>query len=93
MKFILLIAILGCAAFAALIIVIALYRHKNSAVGELKLIGESCQVTTSLTPEGSVMIRGELWRAQSADGTFINAPTEVRIVAAHNHLLIVTEIN
>lgn len=92
MKFILLITILGSAALAALVIVIALYRHKKSAVGEITLIGEKGRVATSLTPEGAVIIRGELWPARSLDGSNIDAASHVRIIAAHEHFLIVTHI-
>ena len=85
--------ILALVAFVALLVVIALYRHKNSAAGQVKLIDEIGQVTSDLTPEGSVMIHGELWRAQSATGVAISAPARVRIVEARDHLLIVTASN
>ncbi|HKO96727.1 MAG TPA: NfeD family protein [Pyrinomonadaceae bacterium] len=90
MKLVLLIIILGACALAALFIVIALYRHKNSAMGEVKLIGELGEVANDLNPEGAVVVRGELWRARSSDGTLIAAPARVRIIDARDHLLIVT---
>jgi membrane-bound serine protease (ClpP class) len=76
-------------ALAALLVVIALYRHKNSAAGEVKLIDAIGQVTSDLNPEGSVMVHGELWRARSATGVSITAPVRVRVVEARDHLLIV----
>lgn len=81
--------ILAIVALAALVVVIALYRHKNSAAGHVKLIDEIGQVTSDLNPEGSVMIHGELWRARSASGVSITAPVRVRVVEARDHLLIV----
>ena len=81
--------ILGTVALAALLVVIALYRHKNSAAGQLRLIDEIGQVISDLNPEGSVMVHGELWRARSATGVLISAPARVRVVEARDHLLIV----
>ena len=90
MKFVLLIAILCSAALVALVVVVALYRHKKSSMGEARFIGELAQVQKNLTPQGSVLICGEMWRAESTDGAFITAPTQVRIVGTRGHLLIVT---
>ncbi len=90
MKTLLLITILAAVALAALLIVIALYSHKNSAVSRVKLIGEIGHVTNDLNPEGSVVVHGELWRAQSANGNSIGAPAQVRVVEARDHLLIVS---
>lgn len=81
--------ILAIVALVALLVVIALYRHKNSAAGQVKLIDEIGQVTGDLNPEGSVTIHGELWRAQSVTGISIPAPARVRVVEARDHLLLV----
>ncbi len=50
---------------ALALIVVAMSRHKKGGVGELNLLGAVALVQTSLAPEGSVMVRGELWRARS----------------------------
>ena len=89
MKFILLIAILASFALVALAVVIALYQHKKKSLGEVRLIGEVGQVNTNLSPDGSVMVQGELWPARSIDGTFIAPPNLVRIVGTQDHLLLV----
>lgn len=88
-KFILLTAILAGFALIALAIVIALYRHKKTSAGELRLIGELCQVNTNLTPDGTVMVQGELWAARSIDGAVVAPRSMVRIVGAQDHLLLV----
>ncbi|MEK6283741.1 MAG: NfeD family protein [Acidobacteriota bacterium] len=88
-KLILLTAILALFSLIALVIVIALYRHKKAAAGEVRLIGELCQVNTNLSPDGTVVARGELWRARSIDGTPIKAPSLARIVGFQDHLLLV----
>jgi membrane-bound ClpP family serine protease len=92
-KLVYLIAILASIALIALIIVIALYHHKKSVAGEVLLLGRCCEVNTSLTPEGTVLVQGELWRARSVDETSILAPTSVRIVGTKNYWLVVKAID
>ncbi len=89
MKLILLTAILALFAVIALAIVIALYRHKRKSSGEVRLIGELCQVNTKLTPDGTVIVLCELWPARSIDGTFIAPPDLARVVGTQDHLLLV----
>lgn len=88
-KLILLIAILALFALIALAIVIALYRHKRKSSGEVRLIGELCQLNTNLSPDGTVIVQGELWPARSIDGTFIAPPDLARVVGTQDHLLLV----
>ena len=88
-KLIFLIAILAFVALSALAIVIALYRHKKTSAVDVHLIGELCQVNTHLTPEGTVLVQGELWPARSIDGNSIAPPSLVRIVGAEDHHLLV----
>jgi membrane-bound serine protease (ClpP class) len=70
-----------------LLIIVAASRHKKAATGELNLMGAVASVETTLEPEGSVMIRGELWRARSLKGTTIERGRRVRVVSASGHLL------
>jgi membrane-bound serine protease (ClpP class) len=72
---------------ALALIVVAMSRHKKGGVGELNLLGAVALVQTSLVPEGSVMVRGELWRARSRAGLNIERGREVRVVGASQHLL------
>jgi membrane-bound serine protease (ClpP class) len=62
-------------------------RHKKAATGELNLVGAVASVETTLEPEGSVMIQGELWRARTSAGTSIERGRRVRVVGASGHLL------
>ena len=89
MKLLLLIAILAFLATLSLFVVIALYRHKKSSKGIVKLIGEIAEANTALDPEGSVIVHGELWPARSRSGTTFPRSTRLRIVAAEDHLLLV----
>jgi membrane-bound serine protease (ClpP class) len=76
---------------AFLVIVLALVaaqsRHQKAATGELDLVGAIGCVETTLRPEGSVLVRGELWRARSRAGVTVRSGCDVRIVGASRHLL------
>ena len=80
----------GAAALAALmLLVVALWRHKRAASGEVKLLGELGRVETKLDPEGTVIVAGELWRARTNTGEAIDANARVRVVAMQGHLVVV----
>jgi membrane-bound ClpP family serine protease len=89
MKLLLLIAIVGIVTALATVLVAALYHHKKSSTRDIKLLGETAQVDTKLDPEGTVLVRGELWRATSRNGVSISRHTRVRIVGFQEHLLLV----
>jgi membrane-bound serine protease (ClpP class) len=76
-------------AALATLLVITLYDHKRRSAQDLKLIGELAEVDLSLVPEGSVIVRGELWRARSKDGTHIPTRRRVRVLEIENHFAIV----
>jgi membrane-bound serine protease (ClpP class) len=71
----------------AIVWVAALSRHKKAATGRLNLLDEIGLVETTLKPEGSVLIRGELWRARSRPGDCVERGQSVRVVGASGHLL------
>jgi membrane-bound serine protease (ClpP class) len=83
------IALIFGSCLAVLVIVAALWRHKKSATSEIQLIGSRAQVDSPLTPEGTVLVHGELWRARSANGINIAAHTAVQVVGLSGHLLLV----
>lgn len=89
MKLLLLIAILAFLATLSFLVVIALYRHKKSSQGTVRLVGEIAEANTVLDPEGSVIVHGELWPARSRRGTTFPRATRLRVVAAEDHLLLV----
>jgi membrane-bound serine protease (ClpP class) len=78
--------LLVCGVALALI-VFALSRHKKAGVGELNLMGARALVETTLEPEGSVLVRGELWRAYSSTGARIERGQAVYVVGANQYLL------
>jgi membrane-bound ClpP family serine protease len=81
MKLLLLSGILISVAALATLVVVALYLHKRSGMGDVKLIGEIAQVDTKLDPEGTIIVCGELWRAKSKNGAHLSERTRVRVVA------------
>ena len=83
---IVLIALMAVGLALALVMV-AVSRHRKAATGELDLMGALATVETTLEPEGSVLLRGELWRARLRTGTNIERGRTVRIVGASNYLL------
>jgi len=80
--------ILLLAALVALALM-ALSRHKKSGTGQIQLLGAEGLVQAELRPEGAVLIKGELWRARSIDGTKIAVRERVQVAAVDGHLVVV----
>ena len=78
-------AVAGCAAYVAF----ASRRHKSGARGEVNLIGRAATVERDLTPEGAVMVAGELWPARTRSGRSLTRAESprVRVVGAGRHWL------
>jgi membrane-bound serine protease (ClpP class) len=74
-------------AMTGVVLVALLSRRKKAIVGEPRLLGARGSVETTLRPEGSILIRGELWRARSRSGSPIERGQEIRVVGASGHLL------
>ena len=83
-----LLTILLLAALVALALM-ALSRHKKSGTGQIQLLGAEGLVQAELRPEGAVLIKGELWRARSIDGTNIAVRERVQVAAVDGHLILV----
>jgi membrane-bound ClpP family serine protease len=83
--------LIGLIAMALLlgVFVVALTLRKRFGNSDLQLIGESARVETSLAPNGSVIVNGELWLARSTSGEVIPAQSRVKIVAVHDLSLLV----
>jgi membrane-bound serine protease (ClpP class) len=79
------------AIFIALVaaVVAALSRHKKAGSRDIKLIGEIGTVETRLAPEGTIVVRGELWRARASDGSVISSHARVRVVGFEDFLALV----
>ena len=69
-----------------------LYLHKHASKSKSP-ISSLATVHTTLCPNGSVLVNGELWLAQSLDGRVIPERTEVTVVGLHNHLLLVNQMS
>jgi len=72
---------------SAALTVAALSRHKKMAIHQIYLPGTMAIVETTLKPEGSVLVHGELWRARSRTSSTIERGQSVRVVSASGHLL------
>ena len=70
-------------------LVVALALRKRFADRDLRLIGKPARVETPLTPDGTVIIGGELWSARSVNGLVIPSEYTVRVVAIDNLSLLV----
>jgi len=68
--------------------VAAVSRHKKASQQPFSLTGRVGSVERALTPEGFVMIDGELWRASARGGVEVGrGESNVRVVGARGHLL------
>jgi membrane-bound serine protease (ClpP class) len=87
LPFIFIVVLVGALFMGVLAVLVALSRHKKSATGELDLMGAAALVETTLEPEGSVLVRGESWRARARSGATIRSGRNVRVVGACGYLL------
>ncbi|MGH9942471.1 MAG: NfeD family protein [Pyrinomonadaceae bacterium] len=84
---------LAALVLAALLLVVALSRHKKGAAGELKLVGRVARVEQDLAPEGAVLLDGEVWRAVGPAGSSpMGRGAAVLIVGASGHMLLVEAV-
>lgn len=58
---------------------------------QLPKVSSVAVVNTDLSPNGSVLVGGELWRAETLHGNSIRRQQTVTIVGFRNHLLLVEE--
>ena len=64
-------------------------RHHKRHPSPEHLINSAGVVDQDLTPQGAVLVRGELWLARSIDGSAIPAHTQVVVVGTEDHFLLV----
>lgn len=74
-------------ASLAVTVLVLSRRKKRAASGELDLIGSIATVERSLTPEGAVLVRGELWPARSGANVRVERGSRVCVTGASGHLL------
>jgi membrane-bound ClpP family serine protease len=82
------IVLVVCIVLAAAVLA-ALSRHKKSGTDHISLLGSTGLVDTKLSPEGTVLIRGELWHACSNDDIELEPGCKVKVVGSRDHLLLV----
>ncbi|MDQ1637066.1 MAG: NfeD-like C-terminal, partner-binding [Pyrinomonadaceae bacterium] len=81
--------ITGIASLLFIALTAGLWLRKNVGNGDLQLIGACARVETPLTPDGTVIVGGELWPAQSTNGAVIPTQSPVRIVGIQDLSLLV----
>ena len=81
------------AGLMLLVLVAGLSLNKRFGNSDQQLIGESACVETTLTPRGTVIVRGELWPARSIDGLVITAQHAVKVVGVDDLCLLVEGID
>jgi len=86
-------ATMGSVCFLLAIILAARSRHAKSGERDLFVIGATGFVNTTLDPDGSILIDGELWRARSKHGAVVDPTKKVIVVGAQGHLLLVEPIS
>ena len=66
-------------------------RRRKTMKDDRPLLGSSAVVVQPLNPEGTVIVRGELWNACSSHGQLIDTQTRVSVVRLRDHLLVVED--
>lgn len=89
MSLVLVIAIGTVVAMLLALVIAALSRHKKAGSKDVRLLGEIARVDTTLDPEGTVILSGELWRAKSSNGATISSCALVRVVGLQDHFVLV----
>ena len=84
----LLVVLFAAALLLPLAYAVHLSRHKKSSRLPLRLVGRLASVESPLTPEGFVLLDGELWPARTRTGESIGrGRSNVRVVGASGHRL------
>ena len=76
--------------FAGVLLTVMILHHRKGATRDFDLMNRVGVVETTLDPEGSVLIGGEVWRALSETEERLERGLRVRVCGARKHLLIVT---
>jgi membrane-bound ClpP family serine protease len=86
-----LIVFIAALALVAVAALAAASRHKKSAGTPINFVGRVGTIEKDLTPEGAVLVAGELMTARSRTGEQIlrESCARVRVVGARGHCLVV----
>jgi membrane-bound ClpP family serine protease len=88
-KFVSLISIGAVSVTLVALIIAAFSRHKKVASSDVRMLGQIARVDTTLDPEGTVLLSGEMWRAKSSNGATISSRARVRVVGFQDHFVLV----
>jgi membrane-bound ClpP family serine protease len=75
--------------FVSVLLTVMILHHRKGARGDFNLMNRLGMVETTIDPEGSVLIGGEVWRALSETEERLERGRQVRVCGARKHLLIV----
>lgn len=89
--YVVLIYLILVAITAGLLMLVKQTRRLKITTGKEGMIGETGRAITDLTPEGTVFVHGEYWKAISSKGN-ITAQTKVKVTGIKGMVLIVEKI-
>ena len=89
MRIVFVIPIIAILVTLVAVAIAALSRHKKAGSRDLRLLGEIGRVDTTLDPEGTVILSGELWRARSNNGDTILSRARIRVIGFQDHIVLV----
>jgi membrane-bound serine protease (ClpP class) len=68
-------------------------RRAKVKTGSEAMLGWLAVAQTALTPEGRILVRGELWQARlTSSDSSVAAGERVKVLRAHGHILEVTAV-
>ena len=63
--------------------------HRKKRSLNHQLLGSTALVHSTLNPEGTILLNGEMWVARSRDGSSVNTRSQVVVTGIEDHLLLV----
>ena len=73
-------------------LVLASHHQKRHPANKV-LLSSAAIVEQQLSPDGTVLVNGELWPARSNNNSFISSRSVVRVVGLAGHRLLIEEDN
>ncbi|MEP6718959.1 MAG: NfeD family protein [bacterium] len=77
------------ASLLLLVLVAGLSLRKRFGNNDQQVVGKSARVETTLSPDGTVIVGGELWPARSIEGLIITRQHAVKVVGVDDLCLLV----
>jgi membrane-bound ClpP family serine protease len=89
---ILILVILFTFSLGALTLIAYNSRRRKARTNDRPLVGSRAVVDKQLSPEGTVLVRGDLWNACSPHGRLITSKTNVTVIGLRGHVLVVDDL-